>query len=180
MTRLGWTLHRLTIKLDQKTGSLFGDANRLHGVALFDRVHDVLAFDHFPKDAVTIVQVRLGFVSDEELGAVGIGSRVGHRQDTGSVVLELWMKFIFELISGTTTSAAFGTPALDHEVGDDAVEAQTVVKLLLTEILEVLHSLGSLVIKQLDTNCSAIGIKRGYFHQSLFRWGVKRGVEWER
>ncbi|CAD75263.1 conserved hypothetical protein [Rhodopirellula baltica SH 1] len=147
--------------------SFFGDANSLHRVALLDRINDVLAFDDFAKHAVSIVEVRLSFMSDEKLRPIGVGTGVGHRQNAGTIMLELGMELIFKLVTGSTTPAAFGATALDHEVGDHAVENQSVVVLLLAERFEVLNGLRSFVVKQFDANRSAIGIKGGNFHRSL-------------
>src|SRR6185295_4234357 len=63
------------------------DCHILHGVALLDRVDDILAVDHLAEDCVFAVEVGLRRVDDEELAAVGVGASVGHG-DRPSLVLE--------------------------------------------------------------------------------------------
>lgn len=65
--------------------------------------------------------------ANEELGAVGVGTSVGHRQDTGAFVTELEVLISKLLaVNGATTSAVVTCEitALTHEVGNDAVEGR--------------------------------------------------------
>jgi len=68
--------------------------------------------------------------ADEELGAVGVGTSVGHGEDAGAVVLELEV-LILELVAvdGLSSSAVVvgEVTALAHEVGDDPVEGAALV-----------------------------------------------------
>src|SRR3990172_6156779 len=41
---------------------------------------EIEALDHLAKNGVAIVQVRSRDLSDEELAAVGVGARIGHRE----------------------------------------------------------------------------------------------------
>ncbi len=90
------------------------------------------------------------------MGAVGVGSGVGHGHDTGSGVLQLEV-LVVEL--ATVDGLATGTvvvgevTTLAHEVGDDTVEAAALVAEALlsgAEGTEVFSRLGDDVRAQLD------------------------------
>ena len=123
---------------------------------------------------------------DEELGAVGVLSGVGHRQDTRLSVLQLevlvcWMtdehrtenketqrKRTSKLLAvdGLSTSAVVlgeVTP-LKHEVGDDAVEGRTLVTISVLasgEFAEVLRGFGDDVVVKLEGDPPSRGIVDG-------------------
>ncbi len=73
--------------------------------------------------AVKLVHRNVG---DEELGAVGIGAGIGHRERPDFVFMS--GKFILEAITGTTSARAGGVPALCHKTGDYPVEGAVVIK----------------------------------------------------
>ena len=92
----------------------------------------------------------------EELGPVGVGTSVGHRQDSGSGMLE-GKVLVFELVSvdglasGSVVVCEIIT--LAHEVGDDPVEGGSLVPEPLlsgAQSAEVLGSLGDYVGSQLN------------------------------
>ena len=74
---------------------LGGSRLRADTLASADNIH---ALDDRAKDAVLAVQPRGLGGADEELGAVGVGSSVGHRKDSRSSVLELKV-LVSELVS---------------------------------------------------------------------------------
>lgn len=97
------------------------------------------------KDGVFPIQPRRRSERDEELTAVGIGSAVGHAQDSRTRVFEVGMDLVFEFLAvdGAASSAgAGGITGLDHKVGDDAVEDDIVVVSALREGREILACLG--------------------------------------
>lgn len=104
------------------------DDDFLDKVAAFDGVDDVLSFGRFTEDGVLAVEVRGGAMSDEELGAVRVGAGVGHGEHAGLVVAAVCLALALELVAGVSGAGAEGAAALDHEIGDDAVEAQAVVE----------------------------------------------------
>ena len=93
--------------------------------------------------------------AEEELGAVGPGSGVGHGQDSGSLVLQSEV-LVSELgaVDGLAPSAVVvgEVTTLAHEVGDDTVEGGALVSeplLSSAESSEVLSSLGDNIVPQL-------------------------------
>jgi hypothetical protein len=67
----------------------------------------------------------LPFDSRFYLTAVGVGSRVGHTENTRACVLQLPGDLVLKLLPVNGLPAApraRGIPALDHKVLDDAVE----------------------------------------------------------
>ena len=79
---------------------------------------------------MTTIKPRARDSSDEELGAVGVGASVRHRQKSGNSVLEV------EVLVGKVTPVdgvssspvtAFEITTLDHEILDDTMEEGTFV-----------------------------------------------------
>ena len=128
-----------------------------------DLLGDVLAARHLPEDGVLAVEPR-GRVGgdDEELAPVRVRAGVRHRERPALdlVVVEL----VLELVARAAGAGALRAAALDHEVGDDAVEDQPVVEALAGELGEVLDRLRGLVGKELDLDRSFAGVKRGFGH----------------
>jgi serine/threonine-protein kinase len=101
-----------------------------------DLVDDVLPAHDLAEDRVLVVEVRRGALGDEPLGAVGARARVGHREHARPVVAERGVELVLEAVAGVARAPARGhvrvarerVAALDHEVGDDAVEAHAVVE----------------------------------------------------
>ena len=113
--------------LEERVGGVV-DGDRFDLVAAFDGVDDVLPTGDFTEDGVLAVEVRGGAMGDEELGAVGVRSGVGHREHAGLVVPAVGFAFALELVARVTGAGAEGAAALDHEIRDDAVEAEAVVE----------------------------------------------------
>lgn len=90
------------------------------------------------------VEVWGGKVGDEELAAVGAGACVGHREDAGFVVFEVRDEFVAEFVAWAARSGAGWVAALNHEVGDDAVEFDVVVVVFFGEVEVVRDGHGGL------------------------------------
>mmetsp|Transcript_46994 Transcript_46994/g.119884 ORF Transcript_46994/g.119884 Transcript_46994/m.119884 type:complete len:487 (+) Transcript_46994:375-1835(+) len=90
-----------------------------------------LALHRLAEHGVLSVEVRLRPEQDEKLRAVGVGPRVGHRQDAARVVLERKVLVVKDLaVDGLAAGAvAHGdVAALRHEPGDDAVQRRPPVR----------------------------------------------------
>ena len=104
------------------------DDDFIDEVTTFDRVDDILPFCHFAEDGVLAIEMRSRAVSDEELRAVGVRAGVGHGEDAGLVVATVCFALALELVAGAASTAARWAAALDHEVWNDAVKFQAIVK----------------------------------------------------
>lgn len=71
---------RLVNKPDFPERLSFANRHALNGIALTNRIDDILTGSHFAEHSMAPVQVRLGRVRDKKLAAIGVRSRVGHRQ----------------------------------------------------------------------------------------------------
>ncbi|OIC23906.1 hypothetical protein A7L51_18925 [Acinetobacter baumannii] len=100
------------------------------GSDLLDGLDNVKTLLDLAEDDVLAVQPAGLDGADEELGAVGVSSGVGHGEDTRSSVLQVEV-LVGELLAVdalTTGAVAAGEVAtLEHELGDDAVEGRALV-----------------------------------------------------
>jgi len=110
-------------------GDLLAGLSRLAAEAL-SGLDDVVAINDLSEDDVLSVEPGGLGGADEELGSVGVGTSVGHGQDSGGIVLELEV-LILELVAVdglASSSVVVGeVTALAHEVGDDPVEDAALV-----------------------------------------------------
>src|SRR5512133_3141810 len=145
------------------------DADRLDravaavGLRRADALDHVLTAGDLAEDRVLAVQPRaLVSGDDEELRPVGVRSCVGHgkRAADDLVIVDL----VLELIARTARAGALGAAALDHEVGDDAVEDQPVVEALAGELLEVADCLRGVLVEQLEGDLAFAGLHHGLGH----------------
>ena len=100
---------------------------------------------------------------DEELGAVGVGTSVGHREDTGASVGAREV-LISELLAvdGLSTGAVSTSEitTLKHELRDDTVERGALVaEALLTgaQSAEVLSGLGNIHLEEVEDATLRLG-----------------------
>ena len=119
---------------------------------------------HFAEDGVFAVEPIGHDVGDEELAAVGAGAGVGHRERSDLVLVRIAFELVFEAIAGAAAAGAGGVAALDHEVGDDAVEDGAVVEFVAGQEDEVVDGLGRFLGEQLaDDFAARSGESRGVF-----------------
>lgn len=140
--------------------SAVGDDHLLGGLAALaavtlDLLDDLHSLNDVAEHDVTLVQPGRLHRADEELRAVGVGTGVGHRQGSGSGVLQGEV-LVLELVAvdGLASGAVVvgEVTALAHEVGDDAVEARSLeAEALLAgaQRTEVLDRLGDDVAAEL-------------------------------
>lgn len=125
-----------------------GDGDYL--VPLLDGIDDLLVrrTDNLAEDRVFVVKVRGGYVSDKELTAIGVGTRICHCEDPRFVerprILEFIRKGVWHLLSleieglnipvlRPTAAGTRGVPPLDHEVCDNPVEGYAFEKSILSK-----------------------------------------------
>ena len=138
------------------------DGDVLDGVAAFDLVDDVLAFGSLAEDSVLAVEVRSRKVGDEELRAVGIRSRICHREDARLVVATVRLALTLELVAWATSSSAGWATALDHEVRNDAVKLEPVVVAAGSEVKERSYGDGSIIRKGRDVDVAFACVNRDF------------------
>ncbi len=130
------------------------------GSHLGNGIHHIQAGGHFAEGGVLSVQVLGILMHDEELGACGVGGlRAGHAENA-PLVLQVVLDAVEEeltldAVAGAAHAGALGTAALDHKAGDDPVEDQAVIVVVLAQVNEVGNTLGSLVGVQLALDDTA-------------------------
>ena len=114
----------------------------------FHALNDIHAVDDGSKDNVFSIQPGGLDCAQEELRSVGVGSSVGHRQDSGTSVLQGEVLIgEFSAVDGFATSSIVSgevTP-LAHEARDDTMERgilESESLLTSAKLAEVLGSLG--------------------------------------
>src|SRR5690242_8204740 len=119
----------MALLLREQRARVAADRDRLDLIVAADAVDDLLILgpDHRAEHRVLAVEPRRRAVRDEELAAVRAGPRVRHREDAGLVVLEPADELVAELVARAAAAVAVRAAALDHEIGDHAVEREAVV-----------------------------------------------------
>src|SRR5207253_7157733 len=114
------------------------DVDAPHHVADLRGLRDVDPFDHVAEEAVVLRELA-GAVVDahEELRAVRVRPGVRHRHRAERVLAA--HRLVVEAIAGAAAPASLGATALDHELGNDAVEREAVVVAVARERDEVVH-----------------------------------------
>ena len=91
---------------------------------LFHFLENVLSLSNLSEDSVLSIEMRSRNEAEEELRSVGVGTSVGHGEDTGTVVLVnevliVELSSVDRFTSGTVSNSEIST--LCHEAGDDSV-----------------------------------------------------------
>src|SRR4051812_14892048 len=124
-----------------------------------DLVGDVQPGRDSPEDGVLAVEPRTCFRrDDEELAPVRV--RPGVRHCERAAVDPVLVELVLELVAGPAAAGPRRVAALDHEVGNDAVEDQAVVEAVARELDEVLDGLRSLVRVELDLDRAMVRMQR--------------------
>lgn len=111
-------------------------------VAHADRVDHILALRGESKDRVASVQVRSGHMGNEKLAAVCSWTRVRHGEDARLVVLQAGFELVFKTVARPPTASSGGIAALNHELGNHAVERDAVIVSAIGQVEEVGHGHG--------------------------------------
>ena len=99
------------------------------------------------------IQPRRRGQGDKELTPVGVGPGVGHAENASARVLQGRIDLVLELFAidgGAAATRAGWVAALNHEVGDDAVEDGLVVVAAANQRGEVFARLGGVAGVELD------------------------------
>lgn len=100
------------------------------GTVTFDFFNNIHAFNNLTEDNVFVVQPSGLDGTDEELRTVGVGTSVGHGQNTGTGMLQGEV-FISKLVAidGFATGAIVicEIATLAHKVGNDTMERRALV-----------------------------------------------------
>jgi len=134
---------------------------------------DLHAGDDLAENRMFAIQVRRGLERDEELRAIGVGSRVRHRQNPWAVVLKRQRAFfIGKFIAGTAHPRAGGVASLRHEAGNDAMEGCSIVKMVPRQKDEIVDGHRSLFREKLDREITLVGVK----HRCVLLGGINHHI----
>src|SRR3989449_4739467 len=150
-------------------------SNRFHFVVLRNLADHVQSLGDLSENGVDSVKVRLGRMAHEELTAAGVLSSVCHGQRPRHVLVDVLLGLALDGVTGAARAHASlpglgdGVTALNHEVGDHAVELGAVVESRVCELLEVGDGDRHLVGEQLHVDRAFRGLENGLFvrHSSL-------------
>lgn len=144
-----------------------------HGAVGLDGLDHVHTLGDLAEDDVLAVEPWAWDGGDEELGAIRVGPGVRHGEQAGLFVL-LYKVLVLELVAVDGTAAVavgqIGVTTLEHEVGDDTVEGNTLVaEALLTgaQGLEVGRGLGDDVVVELELDSWLFGAVDGGVEEDL-------------
>ena len=136
----------------------------------FDIVHKLHPLDHLPKDDVFPVQMGGGLGEDEELGTVGMGSGIGHTEQTGFGMGQgesfVFKRGPFSTVHriGPGSVLVHNVSPLYHKVFHHTVERNVHVFLVGTQLREIVCGSWSVFGEQADDETAD---KRG-FQEILF------------
>lgn len=139
-------------------GLVFFDDDFLHDIALTNGVDNILPIKHLAEYGVFAVEVWLGRVGDEELAAVCVRAGICHGDDTGLMFEWVVPYLVFKFVPWPARASSQRIAALDHEVGDHAVEFESVVKALLCEKHKVIDGFRRVVWVQFEDDIAFIGL----------------------
>jgi len=126
-----------------------------------DYIHR-LPVSHLAEDDVAVVQPGGHHGGDEELRAIGVGSSVGHREQTRSIVLQFKVLIrklvtVDGLASGSIATGEVAT--LEHEVGNDSVERGALVSesiLAGAELFEIFRGLRDNLVVEVEVDATLV------------------------
>jgi hypothetical protein len=142
------------------------------------------AFKDFTENDVAVVEPWGWLEGDKELGVVGVGAGVGHRQKVGLLVLEIEV-LVVELRTidrlATTAVSESDISTLGHELGNDSVELAVLEVEGLSRVAhtgrsvaqsgEVTGSLGDDVTEEAENDTPGLGTVNGDVEENLVSHG---------
>src|SRR5579871_1052781 len=103
----------LAARYDRSRVLRFSHGDAVQRVALLDRVDHILPLGHLTEHRVLAVEPIGHYMRDEELAAVGVRTRVGHRKAADLVLAGIVFHFVFELVARSAAPAAGRISALN-------------------------------------------------------------------
>src|SRR5512143_3079811 len=167
-TASGRTAIRMTVlPVGVEGGRALLHPHRLQCIVPLDRVDNVHSPGDLSENGVDAVQMPLRRMADEELAAPGVLAGVRHREGAGDVLVDVAVRLALDRVAGPARADGplaglrIWVAALDHEVGDDAMEFGAVVEPGIGELLEVGDGVGGLVGVQLELDRPLAGLHHG-------------------
>ena len=134
------------------------DGDVLDGIVLTNAIDDILSLGCLAVDSVHTIKVRSWAMSDEELGAVGIGSGISHGENTRLVVATVRLAFAFELVTRAAGASSSWATTLDHEVRNDAMKGQAVIVSSRGQVEERCDCDGGVIREGGDIDIAFVGV----------------------
>ena len=95
----------------------------------------------------------------EELGTARIGAGIGHSQDTGFAEIEARTEFIRNRLFRAAAARTRRVAALDHEIGNDAMENRAIIKTGFCQIYKIFDRNRCLVCKKFYRKIAAVRLE---------------------
>src|SRR5665648_1032776 len=140
----------------------FRDSHLLHHIALLDSIHNIHAIDNLSENSMYAIKMWLWGVGYEELASTCILASVCHGQCTSFMLASVY--FALNRITWPACTCTFWTATLNHKIGDDPVDFQTVVESLVYKCHKIIYSIGCIIHEQLNCNSSFVGLNNCFFH----------------
>ena len=116
-----------------------------------DRFANLFAFNKLSEDAVIEVKKSLRPLRDKKLRIVSIVTGFSVRQHARSRVHQISIKIVVKITQRRTTrSGCRRIACLQHKVIDDAMELNTIIKVLIGQRDHTSRRIGSTVFEQLE------------------------------
>ena len=107
------------------------------------------------------VQMGLGRMGDEKLTAVRVRTSVGHREAARAVPVGVASRLVLKFVAGAAPACAGGVAALNHEIVNNPVKADPVIKAFTGQKDKVVDRLRRFLGKQVNFNCPPICFHSG-------------------
>jgi len=147
------------MKIESKL--LLDDFDGDHFVALPNCVDDVLPLEDLAEDGVFAVEPIGCDVGNEKLTAVGVRAGVRHGQGADLMFVRIVFYFVLEPVTRAAAAGPGRIAALDHEVGNHAMEDRAVVKFFAREKNEIVDRFRRVFGKEIAHDFPARGLERG-------------------
>ena len=126
-----------------------------------DGIHHIHTGGNLTKGGILVIQILGICMHDEELRAGRVGRlRTGHAENASlvgqGILNTVHQELTLDAVAGAAHAGAFRAAALNHEAGNDTMEDQAVIEVMIAQINEVIHALGGNFWIQLAFNDAAV------------------------